>query len=539
MAGIKVFDGEKFNVWKSSMDILFEYKKVHDAVYGVEKIPPEATSTQEQITAWKEKNAHARMLIMQAVSSRVMEDLISCSTAALMWTKLRAIHQQKSAENIYLVTAEVYDYKMAKGDSVQTYLNHIEHKASILKDLGQPLSDSQIITKIFMSLPPSFNDVLAAWANVPVTDQTVSTITTRLLQHEQILKAQGGAGTSDTAFFTRGQSHFNTKKLSKLEQQAADKQYIQELKERTKCYNCGGSKHWSRDCPEPPRNRRDSKENRDPKYSHSRSYNNSRDKYHSKQSNACVVATASNSSRDSSPLSATSCDDDYAFVVISEVSQALSCMDNDIWYGDTGAIEHMTDRREWFSDFNSVPQGTWYVAVADDRKLPVRGTGTVKIIRTIDGQEKTGTLQGVLYIPDLRRNLFSIGLATEHGLSLTSKSGRCELHHADGTGPKVLEGIRHGKLFILSFRAIPFTQPATISFGNLVSTSPFSKTGKHDINLWHKRMAHVNFDTLKFMFDKDCLDDFFATNFDVSPSVCEGCALGKQHKATYKSDPAK
>jgi hypothetical protein len=320
-----------------------------------------------------------------------------------------------------------------------------------------------------MSLPPSFNDVLAAWANVPIADQTISTITTRLLQHEQILKAQGGAGTSDTAFFTRGQSNFNTKKLSKLEQQAADKQYIQELKERTKCYNCGGSKNWSKDCPKPPCNRKDSKENNTRSHSH-----NSRDnKYHSKQSNACVVATASDSSPDSSPLSATSCDNDYAFVVISvisEVSQALSCMDSDIWYGDIGATEHMTDRREWFSKFNPVPQGSWYVAVADDRRLPVRGTGTVKIIQTIDGKEKSGTLQGVLYYPDLRRNLFSIGLANEHRLSFTSKSGRCEFHHAEGTGPKVLEGIRHGKLFILSFRAVPFTQPPTISSGNLVST---------------------------------------------------------------------
>lgn len=52
-------------------------------------------------------------------------------------------------------------------------------------------------------------------------------------------------------------------------------------------------------------------------------------------------------------------------------------------------------------------------------------------------------------------------------------------------------------------------------------------------------MAHVNFDTLKFMFDKDCLENFSVTSFDVSPNVCEGCALGKQHKATYKSDSTK
>lgn len=233
-------------------------------------------------------------------------------------------------------------------------------------------------------------------------------LSTRLLQAEQILN---GAGTSDVVFFTRGgQSHFNTKKLSKLEQQAADKQYIQELKERTKCYNCRGSKHWSKDCPKPLRNRKDFKKNRDPKYTRSHSHDNSQNNNQSKQSTACVVVTTSDgsphSSADSSPLSATSYDDDYAFVVITKVSQALSCMDSDIWHGDTDATEHMTDRREWFSIFKPAPQDIWYVAVADDRRLPVRGTGTVKIIQT---QEKACTFQGVLYVPHLRKNLFSIG----------------------------------------------------------------------------------------------------------------------------------
>lgn len=79
MAGLKVFDGTKFNVWKSSMNILFAYKKVLKVIDGTEK-KPAANATPVVVTAWEEKNDHARMLIMQAVSSTVMEDLADCTS---------------------------------------------------------------------------------------------------------------------------------------------------------------------------------------------------------------------------------------------------------------------------------------------------------------------------------------------------------------------------------------------------------------------------------------------------------------------------
>ena len=240
MAGLKVFDGTKFNVWKSSMNILFAYKKVLKVVDGTEK-KPAANATPDVVTAWEEKNDHARMLIMQAVSSTVMEDLAECTTAAEMWSKLRSLHQLKSAENIYMVTADFYDYRMSKSDTIKTHINNIVQKASILKDLGQPLTDSQIITKILMSLPPGYNSTVAAWANVPSAEQTVTAITTRLLQQKHLLNQQDKENSSESAYFTRSQ-HL-TKKMSKLETREKDAAYLKELKQCTYCYNCGDPNH--------------------------------------------------------------------------------------------------------------------------------------------------------------------------------------------------------------------------------------------------------------------------------------------------------
>ena len=193
----------------------------------------------------------------------------------------------------------------------------------------------------------------------------------------------------------------------------------------------------------------------------------------------------------------------------------------------------MTDQRSWFSTFNPIPEGSWNVAVADNCKLPVRGTSDIRIIRQIDGVDKEGILEGVLYVPELKRNLFSIGLANEKGLSFTTKSGRCEFHHAQGTGPKVLEGVCHGKLYILSFQVVPSVTEAC-----LVESTSFSAV-KQDALIWHKRMAHVNPQTMKKMFEGASVSNPPLTSFENFPTVCEGCALGKQHKATYRSDPNK
>jgi hypothetical protein len=83
--------------------------------------------------------------------------------------------------------------------------------------------------------------------------------------------------------------------------------------------------------------------------------------------------------------------------------------DTETWYANTWAFEHMTDHKEWFTDLEEYPPGRHSVLVANDRSLLVQGIGDINIQRTINKVTKRGILKGVLYIPNLKRNLFSIG----------------------------------------------------------------------------------------------------------------------------------
>ena len=88
-----------------------------------------------------------------------------------------------------------------------------------------------------------------------------------------------------------------------------------------------------------------------------------------------------------------------------------------IWYADSGASEHMTDRHEWFDTFELIPIGLHAIHIADDTKIWTQGRGSIRIKALVDGRHHIWRLHQVLHVPDLKRNLFSVGLVSERNLS--------------------------------------------------------------------------------------------------------------------------
>ena len=109
----------------------------------------------------------------------------------------------------------------------------------------------------------------------------------------------------------------------------------------------------------------------------------------------------------------------------------------------------MTDQRKWVSTFQEVPNGSQVVQIVDDTQLWMRGCGNIKINRVLNGKLSTGELYNVLYVPNLRQNLFSLGFILEKHISFVTLPGTCEFQTTNGK--KVLEGIQVKKLYQLSF----------------------------------------------------------------------------------------
>ena len=254
-----------------------------------------------------------------------------------------------------------------------------------LEDIGQPMSENQIISKMITSLPSEYRHVLTAWKSMPAEQKTKKTLILRVFEEEamnKIIKKRENNET-DNALLVR-----NNRKDEQVK--AENNERIRKLKKKSRCHNCGEMGHWWQDnvC-----TKRTDK------------------KYGQRGPGTSRSSARVSESKDSTTLVTQS------FLHI-PLSEALIARDygEEIWYADAGAIEHMSDNRAAFINFQEIPKGTWPVAIANEQNLWVLGKGDIRIKRRANDKWLDGTLHDVQYILELRTNLFSVGRAADRGV---------------------------------------------------------------------------------------------------------------------------
>lgn len=75
----------------------------------------------------------------------------------------------------------------------------------------------------------------------------------------------------------------------------------------------------------------------------------------------------------------------------------------------------MSFQREWFNDFVEINES---VCLGDNSTCQVKGRDNIHIQKYINGKWIDGRINDVLYVPNLRKNLFSTGVVTQKGFDL-------------------------------------------------------------------------------------------------------------------------
>ena len=96
--------------------------------------------------------------------------------------------------------------------------------------------------------------------------------------------------------------------------------------------------------------------------------------------------------------------------------------DNDICYVDIGCSNHMSGCKSSFSHLNEDFHST---VMFDDSTVKVMGKGDIKI-KTKNGL--IGTISNVMYFPDLKSNLLSVGQLQEKGYKTLIQKGAYEIY---------------------------------------------------------------------------------------------------------------
>ncbi|RVW52843.1 Retrovirus-related Pol polyprotein from transposon TNT 1-94 [Vitis vinifera] len=198
-------------------------------------------------------------------------------------------------------------------------------------------------------------------------------------------------------------------------------------------------------------------------------------------------------------------EDDSANIVTEKVHDALLlAVDSplDDWVLDLGVSFHTTPHREIIQNYVVGDFGKVYLA--DGSTLDVVGMGDVRISLP---NGFVWLLEKVRHIPDLGRNLISIGQLDDerHAILFVGDTWKVI------KGARVLaRGKKTGTLYVTS------CPRDTIAVAD-AST---------DTSLWHRRLGHMSEKGMKMLLLKGKLPELKFIDFD----MCESCILGKQKK---------
>ncbi|GJX74451.1 retrovirus-related pol polyprotein from transposon TNT 1-94 [Tanacetum coccineum] len=198
-------------------------------------------------------------------------------------------------------------------------------------------------------------------------------------------------------------------------------------------------------------------------------------------------------------------DDSKVMIVMSTQAQAL--LD---FIMDSGCSYHMIPRLDILFDFLECDRGS--VQLGDNRECKIRGIGKVRL------QLKDGSsfvLHNVRYIPELKRNLISLGTLEKEGYTVKMQSGKIKVINGSRV---ILSGIRRDNcVYSLDGHAMAGELNASVEEKDSLA------------QVWHKRLGHMSEAGLQVLEKQGLFGKKSLGKLD----FCENCVLGKSHRVSF------
>nr|GFA64695.1 retrovirus-related Pol polyprotein from transposon TNT 1-94 [Tanacetum cinerariifolium] len=150
----------------------------------------------------------------------------------------------------------------------------------------------------------------------------------------------------------------------------------------------------------------------------------------------------------------------------------------------------------------------------NDQIAPILGYG--------DLVQGAVTIKRVYYVEGLNHNLFFVGQFCDAGLEVAFRKSTCYIH--DLQGNDLLTGSSGSDLYSITLQDTTSLNPICL----------MAKATPSQAWLWHRRLSHLNFDTINLLIKNNIVVGLPKLKF-VKDHLCSSCELGKAKRKFFHS----
>jgi len=438
---IPKFDGH-YDHWSMLMENFLRSKEYWSLVAtGIPAAAEGMDPTEEQrktIEDHRLKDLKVKNYLFQAIDRSILETILKKDTSKDIWDSLKQKYQgtaRVKRAQLQALRKEFEVFHMKMGESVNDYFARTLTIINKMGIHGEQMNDVVVIEKILRSMTPKFDYVVCSIEESNDIDVlSIDELQSSLLVHEQrmsrhTLDEQALQVTNAVQPGGRNWSRGRGRGRGRG-RSVFDKSMIE-------CYNCHGLGHFQWEC--------------------------------TKKEKQTYFAETS--------------EEMLLMAYVDDKQVRSEC----IWFLDSGCSNHMCGKKELFDVFNEEFKDS--VKLGNDASLQVQGKGNIRM--EIDGIMHMIT--EVFYVPDLKKNLLSIGQLQEKGLAVLMQHGTCKIFHPN-RGLIIETVMSHNRMFILIAKYESKEQKCFVS---LITDQS---------HLCHCRYGHLGWTSLQVLQQKEMVE---------------------------------
>ena len=389
------------------------------------------------VDAWKHSDFLCKNYILNGLDNTLYNVYSLIKTARELWESLDRKYKTEDVGMKKCVVGKFLDYKMV--DS-KTIISQVQYLQVILHEIhaeGMVLSESFQVVAIIEKLPPNwknFKNYLKHKRKEMKLEDLI--VRLRIEEDNRVSKKKVDNHSMESKTHVIEEGHKTNKKMKYVGQQGAKGGDSKKFKGN--CFVCNKPGHRAKDC-----------RNRKAQVNHKRK---------TAQANIIEVEKLSENASNIS-FSA----------VVSEVNLVGSTKE---WWVDTEATRHICSDKKMFSSYEAINHGE-QLFMGNSSTFKVEGKGKAILKMTF---EKELTLNDVLHVPEIRKNLVFESLLSKKGFRLVFESDKFVLTKS---GIYVGKGYMSNELFKMNVMTI------VSNFNNKNTSSAYMLESS---NIWHDRL---------------------------------------------------